>query len=51
LIIRSNSQDLRLEHSQLSAERGEAHAGDFKHLLSFWIGDDPERVLDTFASD
>ena len=38
-------QDLPLEHSQLSAERGEARAGDFRHPCVFWIGNDPEQIL------
>jgi hypothetical protein len=44
-------QDLRLEDAQLSAERGDTRARDFRHPFVFWIGDDPEHVLDTFASD
>jgi hypothetical protein len=44
-------QDLRLEDAQLSAERGDTRARDFRHPFVFWIGDDPEQVLDTFASD
>jgi hypothetical protein len=41
-------QDPRLEHSQLSAERGDMRAYDFRHPFAFWIGNDPQQVLDTF---
>jgi hypothetical protein len=40
-------QDLRLEHSQLSAERGEARAGDFRHPFVFWIGTTTRRRSST----
>jgi hypothetical protein len=30
---------------------GEAPTGDFRHPFVFWIGNDPEQFLDTFASD
>ena len=41
-------QDRCLEHSQLSAEHGDKRACDFRHPFVFWIGNDPQQVLDTF---
>ena len=44
-------QDLRLEHPQLGAERGETRARNLGHPFVTWIGDDVEQFLDTLASD
>ncbi len=44
-------QNLRLQHPQLGAERGETRAGNLRQPLVTWIGDDPEQFLDTIAPD
>ena len=43
-------QDLRLEHPQLGAERGETRARNLGHPFVTGVGDDPEQFLDTIAS-
>ena len=44
-------QNLRLEHPQLGAERGETRARNLGHPFVTWIGDDAKQFLDTIASD
>ena len=44
-------QDLRLEHPELGAERGETRTRNLGHPFVTWIGDDREQFLDTIASD
>src|SRR5262245_52275411 len=44
-------QDPRLEHPQLSAERGEARARNLRHPFVTWISNDPEQLLNTVATD
>ena len=39
-------RDPRLEHSQLSAEHIRAY--DLRYPFAFWIGNEPQQVLDTF---
>ena len=44
-------KDLRLEHPQLGAERGEAGARNFRQPLVTCVSDDPEQFLNTIATD